>query len=63
MPLFAPTDIYHDDGPDEPYQVRKTSRNMCPVCYNTEPRWLYVDEYGDVAGCDSCLRKEYVEEP
>ena len=37
-------------------------RKTCPVCFNTHPRWLYIDECGDAVGCDECLRKEYVEE-
>ncbi len=64
MPLFAPVDICHDDGPDEPVRRKsKSTGTRCPVCYNPEPKWLYVDDYGDVAGCDDCLRVEMVEEP
>ena len=64
MPLFAPVDRCHDDGPDEPVRRKsKSTGTRCPVCYNPEPKWLYVDDYGDVAGCDDCLRVEMVEEP
>lgn len=42
---------------------RPLFRKECPVCGNTTPRWLFVDDYGDVVGCDDCLRVEYVEEP
>lgn len=38
-------------------------KKTCPVCGNVSPRWLFVDDYGDVVGCDDCLRVEYVEEP
>lgn len=34
----------------------------CPVCWSCTPKWLFVDEYGEVVGCNDCLRVEYVGE-
>lgn len=31
-------------------------RRFCPVCRREPDDWVYVDRWGQVAGCDRCLR-------
>lgn len=62
MPLIRcseidPSDMKPCRRPDAVY------RRRCTVCGNTHPKWLFIDSYGDVAGCDDCLCVEYIGEP
>lgn len=59
MPLISSDECVQDMKTSN----RFVSRKICPVCGNSTPRWLFVDDYGDVVGCDDCLRVEYMEEP
>ena len=62
MPLISSIADGHYEDMEPIKNPQPIKRKICPVCYNTQPIWLYVDDYGDVVGCDSCLRAEYVGE-
>lgn len=58
MPLISGCALEEDMEPVR--NPKPLFRKTCPVCFNTHPIWLYIDECGDVVGCNECLRKEYV---
>ena len=56
MPLIEP----YEDNMD-PDIHEKPDDGKCPVCGNSRPRFLVIDDWGEVVGCDECLSFRYVD--
>lgn len=57
MPLIEP----YEDNMD-PDIHEKPDDGKCPVCGNSYPDWLYVDDWGEVVGCSECLSIKYLDD-
>ena len=45
----------NDDPPMSYYEPKETPMPRCPVC-DAETDTFFKDYYGDIVGCDSCVR-------
>lgn len=48
-------DPYEDNSDPEIHVPSSLEREKCPVCGNSWPEKLYVDDWGTVVGCDECI--------
>lgn len=50
----------YEDNMDPEIHDREDD-GTCPVC-GEKAEWLYIDDWGVVAGCNKCLHERYVGE-
>jgi hypothetical protein len=60
MPIVSTVDTYEDNMDPDIHDEPESGK--CPIC-GQYPEWMYVDEWGEVVGCDLCLKSVYVGEP
>jgi hypothetical protein len=52
---------YEDNMDPEIHDPVPGERQKCPVCGNSWPEKLYVDDWGTVVGCDECISVRYLD--
>lgn len=63
MPLYSPShyiEPYEDNSDPDIHDPVPGERRKCPVCGNNWPEKLYVDDFGEVVGCNDCISTIYL---